>query len=631
MDLGAGGTSTPYSQAVGGLSAGTTYYYCAIATSPEGTAFGAVLSFTTLAAAPSVATGSAAVLPGGAAVLNGSAHPRGDATTGWFRYSTTSPGTCNDTFGTRAPASGGTSLGAGTVPASFSEGITGLARGTTYYFCAIAANSVGTSFGDVVAFTTADAPAVTSEAATEVTSTGAVLNGTANPHLAATTGWFRYAAANPGACNDTFGTRAPASGGAALGAGSTPASYAEAVTGLAPGATYYFCAIAANSEATSFGEVLSFTALASPPTVTTSPPTGVLGGSAVLHASADPHGDATTGWFRYGTTDPGACNDTFGARAPASGGVTLGSGVDPVAYAETLSTLTAGTVYYYCAVASNSLGMSFGEVVSFSPGAIAPAVTTRAASAIGGSGATIAGSANPNGSQTAGWFRYGSVQPGACDDSFGTRVPGTGAAALGGGTSPIDWSEELTGLEPNLTYYFCAAASNAGGAEFGEVHSFTTDPLPPVVRTVSASVGDAGAVTLRGAADPRGSLTTGWFRYDVVRPGACDDAFGVRAPSVDGTSLAAGRAEVAFSQPVAGLAPGAYYACAIASNAAGAAYGEVLAFTVPDPEGEDPGGCGCRTGTQGSGATMTVVAVLLLALRRVRRRAPARTSSTTRS
>ena len=30
--------------------------------------------------------------------------PGGDATTSWFRYSTAGPGTCNDNFGTRAPA-----------------------------------------------------------------------------------------------------------------------------------------------------------------------------------------------------------------------------------------------------------------------------------------------------------------------------------------------------------------------------------------------------------------------------------------------------------------------------------------------------------------------------------------------
>src|SRR5262249_10253479 len=57
------------------------------------------------------------------------------------------------------------------------------------------------------------APSVTTAAATGVTSLAATLNGTVNPNGAATTGWFRYSTVNPGTCNDTFGTRAPATGG----------------------------------------------------------------------------------------------------------------------------------------------------------------------------------------------------------------------------------------------------------------------------------------------------------------------------------------------------------------------------------------------------------------------------------
>src|SRR5439155_20513752 len=105
----------------------------------------------------------------------------------------------------------------------------GLLPGTTYYFCAIAQNSVGTGFGAVFSFTTTAAPTVATAASTLVGSSSATLNGSANPNLAATTGWFRYSNVNPGACDDTFGTRAPASGGIALGSGNTSSPYALAV------------------------------------------------------------------------------------------------------------------------------------------------------------------------------------------------------------------------------------------------------------------------------------------------------------------------------------------------------------------------------------------------------------------
>src|SRR5687767_1211690 len=50
-------------------------------------------------AAPSVITTAATLVATTSATLNGSGNPNAAATTGWFRYSTTDPGTCNDVFG----------------------------------------------------------------------------------------------------------------------------------------------------------------------------------------------------------------------------------------------------------------------------------------------------------------------------------------------------------------------------------------------------------------------------------------------------------------------------------------------------------------------------------------------------
>jgi hypothetical protein len=90
---------------------------------------------------------------------------------------------------------------------SYTQSLTGLSPGTTYYFCAIAANAVGTGFGGVLSFTTQATAAVNTLAATAVSGTGATLNGSANPNLSATTGYFRYGTTDPG----TLATRsAPA-------------------------------------------------------------------------------------------------------------------------------------------------------------------------------------------------------------------------------------------------------------------------------------------------------------------------------------------------------------------------------------------------------------------------------------
>ena len=74
-----------------------------------------------------------------------------------------------------------------------------------------------------------------------------------------------------------------------------------------------------------------------------------------FNGSANPGGASTTGFFRYSTSNPGTCNNTFGTRVPTSGGTALGSGTSAVPFNQTVSTLSAaGTVYFYCALVMNA-------------------------------------------------------------------------------------------------------------------------------------------------------------------------------------------------------------------------------------------------------------------------------------
>ena len=211
-------------------------------------------------------------------------------------------------------------------------------------------------------------PSATTSPASSIGSTTVTLNGLGNPNGEAATAWFRYAFASPGTCNDSFGTRAPSSGGSALGSGSSPVSYSQGIVGLIPGASYYFCAIVSNASGTSFGALLTFSTATGGPTVTTSAASLITAATATLNGSASPNGDATTGWFRYSTTSPGTCNDSFGTRAPASGGSVLGSGTSPVSYSQGIAGLLPLTTYYYCAIAQNSSDVGFGAVLSFKIG-----------------------------------------------------------------------------------------------------------------------------------------------------------------------------------------------------------------------------------------------------------------------
>lgn len=118
---------------------------------------------------PTVTTDAASDVSYLSATLNGSANPNGGATDGWFRYSTTNPGTCNDIFGTRIPGVSGTALGSGTSPVAFSNATSNvLNQATTYYYCAIASNNSGFGYGNIISFTTSSAPPTVSNATVTV-------------------------------------------------------------------------------------------------------------------------------------------------------------------------------------------------------------------------------------------------------------------------------------------------------------------------------------------------------------------------------------------------------------------------------------------------------------------------------
>jgi hypothetical protein len=155
--LGAGTSSVNFAQSALGLSANTTYYYCAIGNNEGGTTTGSVQSFTTSAITPPTASTSVASgVTATSSTLNGLANPNGTLTTAWFRYATTNPGTCDDVFGTQTAT---TSAGSGTTSVAYNRLVTGLTDNTTYYYCAIAANAGGTTFGVVGNFTTLPASA----------------------------------------------------------------------------------------------------------------------------------------------------------------------------------------------------------------------------------------------------------------------------------------------------------------------------------------------------------------------------------------------------------------------------------------------------------------------------------------
>jgi len=131
-----------------GLTGGTTYHIRAYATNSIGTSYGADEVFTTLPiSAPTVSTASinSATVTQTSATAGGNVSNSGGALV-------TALGVC---YGTSAnPDLTGTFTNNGSGTGSFTSNLSGLTPGTLYHVRAYATNSVGTSYGADVTFTT---------------------------------------------------------------------------------------------------------------------------------------------------------------------------------------------------------------------------------------------------------------------------------------------------------------------------------------------------------------------------------------------------------------------------------------------------------------------------------------------
>jgi hypothetical protein len=304
------------------------------------------------AQAAAATTEAAAAVTSTAATLNASVDPEGSDTRVSFVYGT------SPTLATGTTATPAQDIGDGTGSVAVSAALAGLAPGTTYYYRVVAANFVGPALGAILDFTTTivSPPVATTQAATAVTSTTAMLNASVDPEGSGTTASFVYGT-DPSLLTGTTTTAGQSSGG-----GTSSVWTSAALTGLAPGTTYYYRVEAASAGGMTDGAILSFTtaAIVNPPAAATQPATAVASATATLNAAVDPEGSATTVSFLYGT-DP-----RLSAGVTMTPGQSSGNGTGPVSMSVALSGLSPGTTYYYRVVATNAGETTFGAILEFS-------------------------------------------------------------------------------------------------------------------------------------------------------------------------------------------------------------------------------------------------------------------------
>lgn len=208
-----------------------------------------------------------------------------------------------------------------------------------------------------------------------------------------------------------------------------------------------------------------------------------------LYGTVNPNGDKTRVWFEISTTQS-SLNHSYEQDA--------GSGTSSLLFEEVLINRKLDTTYYYRLVARNNYGIVSGETKSFiitsegsllsgngsssgfsnnytptstsngsgqSTGASIPSVLANGPASVTTNSAVINGSVNSNNAQTNFWFEFGPTS------SLGQI---TTAQSIGSGNSWQLVTGNLSGLEPEKTYYYRVVAQNNYGTSRGGIISFTT-------------------------------------------------------------------------------------------------------------------------------------------------------------
>ncbi|MFL5887344.1 MAG: PKD domain-containing protein [Thermoleophilaceae bacterium] len=249
-------------------------------------------------------------------------------------------------------------------------------------------------------------------------------------------------------------------------------------------------------------------------------------------------------------------------------GTTDSSGVSPT------HTFAAAGNYNVTLTVRDNLGFTSAvthQVAVGSPTGPVPTITTKAATNIGVSGATLNGTVNPNGTSLSYHFELGT--------SPNNLSPVGSDTSAGSGGSDQDVSAPLTSLVAHTQYFFQVVGKVGTTTYPGSVLSFTTSaasqPPPPPAPLVSASPAtdvSAFAATLHGSVNPQGLATTYRFEYGT------STSYGSSTPAATAGS---GSTPVAVSYAIPSLAPNTtYHFRVVASSSGGTVASSDQTFTT---------------------------------------------------
>ncbi len=173
--------------------------------------------------------------------------------------------------------------------------------------------------------------------------------------------------------------------------------------------------------------------------VTTTAATSVTTGSATLQGSVNPEGSSGYAYFAWGI-DPNLLTDTSQVAVTANTTTHL--------FSSTVTGLTCGVTYFFRIIFHDTSNNTYqyGNILSFKT--LLPVVTTKAASAVSTTTATLKGSVNPEGATGNAYFLFGT------DPLLTNGVTEITNTAVVANTTTQNFVGYVNLLTPGTTYYY---------------------------------------------------------------------------------------------------------------------------------------------------------------------------------
>ena len=449
-----------YSTTLGGLDPNQKYSFRAYAINSKGTAYGDVMVFTTVAGLPALSAMKVTGVTASSATFtcNVTSHSGETASEVGFYYSTdpkvdvTTAQKVSDTYTSDA----------------FTLTAKNLSPEQTYYVKAYAKNSVGEAYSSVVSFETiSDAlenlPSFSAMKISDVTTTSATFTCTVTDYgidVVSEVGYYvgkdeDVDVATAIKVSEVF----------------TSMTFTLTVEGLEVGQDYFVKAFALNSAGEGYSDILTFK------TISTAPSVRTLGSSELSATSAELSGEVTDDNGEI-ITERGFVW-MKGSGTPTTSSSKLTADGTTGAFTATLTDVTPNQIYSYRAYAINSMGTSYGEVMTFEIQVDLPTVTTDEVTDITDFSAVSGGNVTADGG--ADILAKGIVWSRSKNPTVDLETK------TDEGTGLDSFTSTMSNLTSGSTYYVRAYATNVAGTGYGKEMEFKTTGEAPYVALEAAN------------------------------------------------------------------------------------------------------------------------------------------------